>query len=177
MPGDLQAETDAVRAQVAKITASSGFAKSERLNRFLRLIVEETLSGRGDHIKEYVIGTQVYARPQDYDPRIDATVRVEATKLRKRLESYYSGEGREDAVVISIPKGGYRPEFQHKNTNGAPLALGAPARRAAWVVSTLVLVAVLAAIGLWFVRSSRRAPRLTRQRLVSTFAGSHGSAS
>ena len=58
--------------------------------------------------KEYVIRTEVYGRRPDYDPRTDATVRVEAAKLRKRLSEYYDSEGRDDAVVIYIPKGHYR---------------------------------------------------------------------
>jgi hypothetical protein len=177
MPGYVQAEPEAVRAEVTKITASSGFAKSERLNGFLRLIVEEALAGRGDQIKEYLIGTQVYGRPQDYDPRIDATVRVEATKLRKRLELYYGGEGRDDAVVIRIPKGCYRPEFEHRTANRAVPAVAAGSRRPLLLTSTVVLLVFLVAIGLWFVRLRTRGPRPIRQRLISTFSGSHHSAS
>src|SRR5689334_20343633 len=114
MPLDVQSSADAVRTQLSRITASRGFAKSERLTRFLHLVIDETLAGRGDQIKEYLIGTQVYARPEDYDPRTDATVRVEASKLRKRLEAYYESEGCDDDIVISIPKGGYRPDFTEK---------------------------------------------------------------
>src|SRR6266699_1071290 len=179
MPDDAPAPADAVRAEVGKITASPGFARSERLSRFLRLIVEETLAGRGNDIKEYLIGTQVYARPQDYDPRIDATVRVEATKLRKRLGLYYDSEGREDAVVIRIPKGCYRPEFEHRAVNGAvPVStVASRPQRSGVVASTVVFLIFLTAIGFWFVRFSARAPRLGRQRLISTFAGSHHNAS
>ena len=114
MPQESQIGPEAIRVELGRITGSSGFVKAERLNRFLRLVVEETLNGRGDQIKEYVIGTEVYGRRPDYDPRTDATVRVEAAKLRKRLSEYYDSEGRDDAVVIYIPKGHYRPQFEYR---------------------------------------------------------------
>src|SRR5215470_16283749 len=163
MQADTEARVDAVRAEVAKITASPGFVKSERLIRFLRLIVEETLAGRGDDIKEYLIGTQVYSRPQDYDPRVDATVRVEAAKLRKRLDLYYESEGLADTVVIRIPKGGYRPEFDHRPATRAVPAVAARSRRPLLIASTAVSLVFLAAIGLRFVQLSVRGPRLVHQ--------------
>ncbi|HWB84035.1 MAG TPA: hypothetical protein VG675_07840 [Bryobacteraceae bacterium] len=176
MPGKIRAEPDAVRAAVARITASSGFAKSERLNSFLRLIVEETLAGRGDQIKEYLIGTQVYGRRHDYDPRIDATVRVEAAKLRKRLELYYGNDGRDEAVVIRIPKGSYRPEFELRTVKGNFRSRAAPALRPLLVVSAAVFLLIPIAAAVWVIRLHSRAPRLVSQRLISTFAGSHHNA-
>jgi Tol biopolymer transport system component len=177
MHGNVRLEADAIRTEVAKIAASSGFSKSERLNRFLRLIVEETLAGRGDNIKEYVIGTEVYGRPQDYDPRLDATVRVEAAKLRKRLNAYYENEGLQDAVVIRIPKGCYRPEFEHRTGGGGTPALATWSRHPLVTGSIAVLLITLAAIRLWSGRSSVRGMRAARQRLISTFPGSHQNAS
>jgi Tol biopolymer transport system component len=178
MPEDIRAEAEAVRAQIVKITASSGFAKSERISRFLRFIVEETLAGRGDNIKEYVIGTEVYARPADYDPRIDAIVRVQAAKLRKRLDLYYGSEGSEDELFIRIPKGGYRPEFELRN-GGRALAptISAGPRRQGLAASLAVLLVLFAAGGWWFARLGTRAPQLAHQRLISTFEGSHHGAS
>ena len=70
--------------------------------------MEETLEGRAGEIKEYVIGVAVY-RKRDFDPRIDSTVRVEASRLRRRLAKYYDDEGKHDAIIISVPKGGYVP--------------------------------------------------------------------
>src|SRR5215468_6490535 len=95
---------ESVRAQVNKISTSRRFEKAHKLTHFLRLIVEESLAGRGDQIKEYTIGIEVYSRRQGYDPRVDSTVRVEATKLRKRLSEYYAAEGQNDQVLIDIPK-------------------------------------------------------------------------
>jgi hypothetical protein len=95
-----------------RILASSTFAQSERLSRFLRFAVEETLQGRGDQLKEYFFGVEVFDREEAYDPRTDPIVRVEAGRLRAKLGRYYETEGREDPVLIDLPKGSYVPGFQ-----------------------------------------------------------------
>ncbi len=78
----------AVRDAVDRIAASPLFVGSERLSRFLRYVVEETLASRSQAIKEFTIAVEVYGRPADYDPKIDATVRVEAGRLRSKLRKY-----------------------------------------------------------------------------------------
>jgi Tol biopolymer transport system component len=82
------------------------------MSKFLRFVVEETIEGRSDRIKEYAIALEVFGKSQNYDPQTDSTVRTEATKLRSRLGRYYESQGRDDAVVISIPKGTYIPVFE-----------------------------------------------------------------
>lgn len=100
-----------VRSQSRRILASSSFSRSERLSRFLRFIVEETIAGRRRELKEYTIGTQVYARGSSFDPTTDTIVRVEARRLRATLQRYYARDGRSDLVWIDVPKGGYEPVF------------------------------------------------------------------
>jgi Tol biopolymer transport system component len=170
---DGQNGIEAVRTQLRKIVTSERFAKAERLSHFLRLVVEETLSERGDQIKEYFIGTEVYSRPKDYDPRTDATVRVEAAKLRKRLGDYYDNEGRDDTVVIRIPKGHYRPEFEFRDREEAsPVRIHSRARLKYSVVA-LALVGAVMVVVIWLRGSWQRSPSPGRQQLVSTFPGSH----
>lgn len=101
----------AVSRQLEKLSRSDVFRDSERLLDFLRFIVEETIGGRGPSLKEAVIGNAVYGRDPPYDPRIDSTVRVEARRLRRKLEEYYAGEGEADPVKISLPIGTYIPVF------------------------------------------------------------------
>ena len=110
----------AVRAQLEKILFSSVFANSERLRRFLRFAVEEALQGKGDQIKEYRIGTEVFDRNASYDPRIDPIVRVEASRLRGKLREYYQTDGAADPVIIELPKGGYTPVFLQRGTPSGP---------------------------------------------------------
>jgi TolB-like protein len=99
----------AVREGLGRVLASPGFAKAHRLSRFLQYLVEETLAGRQDVLKEYTIGVEIYQRKLDYDPKIDAIVRVEASRLRTKLKQYYGGIGKDDPVRIDLPPGGYIP--------------------------------------------------------------------
>jgi serine/threonine-protein kinase len=101
---------EAVAAQLARILASPPFAQSERLRRFLSLAVE--VAQRGEPLKEYRIGVDVFDRGKDFDPRTDPIVRVQAAKLRSKLLEYYAGDGASDALVISVPKGSYTAEIR-----------------------------------------------------------------
>jgi serine/threonine-protein kinase len=100
------------RAQLARLLGSSIFSSSQRLSRFLKFVVESAVQGKTDELKEYAIGIEVFEKPSDFDPRIDPVVRVQAAKLRSKLLEYYNAEGREDKLVIAIPKGGYVPIFE-----------------------------------------------------------------
>lgn len=113
-------EPEKVRKQLERILASNAFATAKSARRFLRYVVEESLAGRGDQIKEYVVGAAVFARGDEYDPRVDAVVRVEATRLRNRLRDYYQKDGRGDGVHIELPKGRYVPLFQLRQPETPP---------------------------------------------------------
>src|SRR5580658_10192350 len=102
-----------VRAVLQKILGSPGFRNSERMRRFLRIAVERTLDGRTDQLKEFSIGHDVFDRGEDYDPRTDSIVRVEARRLRKKLRAYYEVEGLPDKIVIQLHPGKYIPTFSH----------------------------------------------------------------
>ncbi len=117
---------DSVREQLDRILSSEAFAAAGRHSRVLRYLVERTLAGEGEQLKEYVLGTEVFDRPDTYDPRIDSIVRVEVRRLRSRLEDYYRGVGAGDSVHITIPRGAYVPVFQ-LNADVAHAAATAPA--------------------------------------------------
>ncbi len=114
MPVDNISET-LICEQVSRILTSSLFLASARMIRFLRFVVEEAVTGHIQEIKETTIGVQVFDRPPSYDPRIDPIVRVEARRLRQKLQAYYDGPGKEDALLIELPKGKYSPTFQIRN--------------------------------------------------------------
>jgi serine/threonine-protein kinase len=94
------------------------------LCRFLRYVVEETLAGRGGLIKEYSLGAEVFSRGDDFDPRIDPIVRVQARNLRARMVKYYEGPGATDPIVIDLPKRTYVPVFASREA-AAPAAVEA----------------------------------------------------
>ena len=103
---------EARRALVRRVVESSTFAKSERLSSFLICICDLTLSGRASEINEQKIGTTVFGRPLDYDSSIDGIVRPQASRLRQRLDLYFNGEGADEPIRITLPKGGYVPVFE-----------------------------------------------------------------
>jgi TolB-like protein len=136
-----------VRQQLQAILASRQFVLVARARRFLTYIVEQTLAGQTDGIKELVVGSEVFDRSNDFDPKTDPIVRVEAGKLRKRLEEYYANEGVSASVRIDVPKGAYVPLFQYSATT-TPAPAASPRHRYAAGMLALLLVAA-GAWGLW----------------------------
>src|SRR6185436_11590546 len=108
------------REQLERLLASTTFRQVDRLKRFLNFIVTEAIAGRGDQLKEYVIGVQVFDKEASFDPRADPIVRVQARRLRARMIRYYREEARPDEVTIDLPKGGYAPTFRHREAGPTP---------------------------------------------------------
>ena len=105
----------AVREQLERILRSATFQQVERLKRFINFVVTEAAAGRGDELKEYVVGVQVFGKESSFDPRTDPIVRVQARRLRARLLRYYHDEGQHDELIIDLPKGGYAPVFKRRD--------------------------------------------------------------
>lgn len=106
------------REQLQRVVTGVTFRQVDRLKRFLNFIVSESLAGRGDQLKEYVIGVQVFDKDSSFDPRADPIVRVQARRLRARLVRYYREEGGADPILIELPKGGYAPVFRNRDASG-----------------------------------------------------------
>jgi len=104
-------EPSRVHAQLDRILTSPAFSDAGRASSFLRFIVTHTLEGRQSEIKESVIAVDVLGRSSSFDSKTDPIVRVEAGRLRDRLREYYAHHATADDVLISVPKGGYVPEF------------------------------------------------------------------
>lgn len=99
------------RELVRRVISSQAFGRTAAMRAFLLYITENAILGRTDKLKEQAIGTEVLGRSPDYNPTDDNIVRVRAHELRGRLEKYFSSEGRDEPVVITIPRGAYAPEF------------------------------------------------------------------
>ena len=108
---DAAPHDDDVRAQLARILASAQFAQAEGARRLLAYVVEQSLAGRADQLKEYTLATDVFGRDASFDPKLNPAVRVEAGRLRRRLEHYYLTLGVRDPVLVELPRGGYVPRF------------------------------------------------------------------
>ena len=102
---------EAVRDELERIAASHGFAGAPQLSRFLRYVVEETLAGRGNQLNQYRVAVEALGQDDRFDPVVDAMVRTYANRLRRALDAYYDGPGREDDVRIGVPRGSYTPVF------------------------------------------------------------------
>lgn len=113
-------DAERVRGQLDRILASAAFADAERATSFLRFVVNRVLERRAGEIKETVIAVEALGRSPSFDPKSDPIVRVEARRLRDRLDSYYRREGADDPVVVSLPKGGYVPEFSDRQRTESP---------------------------------------------------------
>jgi TolB-like protein/tetratricopeptide (TPR) repeat protein len=109
-----------VRAELERLLQSALFSQSERLERFLRFAIENTLAGTTDLLKEYVIGTEVYDRRPPYHPSQDSIVRTEARRLRAKLKEYYESEGKNNPVFIYFRPGTYVPLFRRNETAAPP---------------------------------------------------------
>ena len=129
----LQADTmptaGEVREELGRILADVAFSGSKRFQRFLTFLVEESLAGRGDSLKAYTIAMEVFGRKADFDPQRDPIVRVEAARLRGRLDSYYLANQQACLVRIALPKGGYRPVFSYATPPAETPQTAAPLRK------------------------------------------------
>jgi hypothetical protein len=103
-----------INDQLERILNTPPLVSSPSLSRFLRYVVEETVAGRSGAIKEYTLGLNVFDRGEEFNPRLDPIVRVQARNLRSRLEKYYQTQGGEDPIRIELPKGTYVPLFHYR---------------------------------------------------------------
>jgi TolB-like protein/Tfp pilus assembly protein PilF len=121
-----EADQLAIREQLDRIIKSSPFLQSQRRQRFLEYIINEALAGRGERLKGYNIGVEVFDRPETFDPATDPLVRIEAARLRDKLREYYEAEGGNDPIRIDLPKGSYTPHIVFRRTATPGLQTGRP---------------------------------------------------
>ena len=110
-PGHEEPSADEIRDELSRILASADFAASRQLSLFLQYVVEESLAGRADSIKQRNVAVHALKRDASYNPRTDPIVRLVAGKLRRALARFYDGDGARNSVRIGVPKGAYRPRF------------------------------------------------------------------
>ena len=133
----------AIHEELDRILRSRTFVHSHRIRRFLQFVVEEYLGARQHRLKEYLIGLEVFGRPESFDPRVDSIVRVEARRLRAKLDEYYASEGADSTLRIQLRKGSYIPLFE---TGGATRRNVGPGPRRSWRPS-IALTSLVASNG------------------------------
>lgn len=102
-----------IREELDRIIRSAAFQSSKRRQDILSYLVNRAVAGAAQ-VKEYELGVDVFSKPPDYDPRIDPGVRVEAGRLRAKLEEYYAADGSHNPIRILLPKGSYLIRFEHQ---------------------------------------------------------------
>jgi hypothetical protein len=106
-------DRDAILRELEAVLASPHFCNSKRYPTLLQYIVENTLAGKLDLLKERTLGVEVFDRPPTYDTNTDTVVRYTAGEVRKRLLLYYSEHASSSGIRISLPAGSYVAEFLH----------------------------------------------------------------
>jgi len=160
---------DAIHAELDRVLASKGFQNAGRLSRLLRYVTEKTLAGDADQLKEYSVGVEVFDRDASYDPRIDSIVRVEAGRLRSRLDEYYANGGAMSEILIELPRGGYVAQFKRRVSNpiaqapipqaSSPTPHASSPKPQALFIVLAGSVLIIAALSLW-LSAWRAGPRL-----------------
>jgi hypothetical protein len=125
---------DTAREQISRILRSETLRQAETSKRLFAYLAEKSLAGEAAQLKEYSIGLDVFGKPAGYDPQRDASVRIQAGKLRQKLEEYYHKEGQNDPILIDFPKGHFELRFS-RNTPPAPAAPQRAWKRLAFVMA------------------------------------------
>jgi hypothetical protein len=176
-------EKNQVRRQMERLLETAHFKNSRRYPALFRFIVEETLEGRGEFLKERLLGVRVFNRPPDYDTADDPIARVTIAEIRKRIAQYYHEEAHESEMRIELVSGRYEPEFYPRKAKPAALvesltpvvpavaapapvtetSVAPPAQKLSkswlsplpyWVIATAVILVGLVAALLWRFNSA-----------------------
>jgi hypothetical protein len=119
-------EVETARAQVERIFQSKTFRSSDVLRHLLSYLVDASLSGTADDLKEYTVAVDALGKPSSYDPRQESAVRMQVGRLRQKLTEYYRTEGADDPLVIDLPKGGFKVVFEPRKTPFEQIPLAEP---------------------------------------------------
>jgi hypothetical protein len=163
----------AIEEQLERLLSSSFFSHSRRFPAFLRYVVERTLEGESEQLKERTLGIEIFAKGADYDTATDPIVRVTAAEIRKRIALYYQDPGHEQELRISLPLGSYIPHFQPPDAALPKIEAIAPAanesspavatamrpKAAVWKpVAALVFLLLIAAASFVWWKYNRQSP-------------------
>jgi len=159
----VQPGLDPCRVELQRVLDSEAFRNSESLRRLLSYMAERVLNRAADDLKEFTIGVDVFGKPPSYDPQKDASVRVQISRLRQKIEEYYQAEGAGDPYRIAVPKGHFTIVFDRRDSAAPPAKTPA-----AWspvqiglVVTTVLLAASLLCTAILWRRLDTLASRVT----------------
>jgi len=143
-------EAEATHAQIQRILQSKAFRTSEVHRNLLIYLTEKSLEGTADGLKEYTVGLDVFAKPASFDPRQESAVRMHVARLRQKLAEYYRTEGAGDAVIVDLPKGGFKMTFEPRPVSVTRAPAGRESNRTVLLLGASLVVAILVASFLGF---------------------------
>lgn len=136
-PDDGAITAGEVRAALEVVLSSETFARADRARALLTYLVETEQNGEASRLKGFTIAQDVFGKDDDFDPAMDAVVRVQAGRLREHLSTFYAGEGQNQPIEISVPKGTYVPSYRRRtgpDGETVPTMAGADGAGAARIV-------------------------------------------
>jgi hypothetical protein len=153
--------------EIECILHSETFRSSDVLRRLLRFLADKTLSGKGEGLKEYTVAIEALQKPPTYDPKHDSTVRIQVSRLRQKLGEYFQGEGKDDPVIVTLPRGHFKLVFEIRQI--IPQEIPAPAKTRVeplliWL-AVLMCVTLLVAVG-WGTYSTMKLRRIEAEQLA-----------
>jgi hypothetical protein len=174
-----------------QVAASEEFREAPKLSALLRFVVERQVEGRGAEVKESTIAVEVFGRSPDFDGRLDNSVRMSASRLRTRLAAYYAGTGRDDEILIEIPRGSYLPLVSVRSAPAPPALPAQPTpmptppalpaqptppsapRRREWLTAGLAAAAALGGMFWWlgYRQGLGKSPASDVPEIVRSFYG------
>jgi hypothetical protein len=138
--------TDEIQSSVERVLQGATFRNAPSSRRLLKYLMDHSLAGDADQLKEYTIGVDAFGKPADYDPRVDSTVRIQIGRLRQKLSEYYRAEGKDDRFVVELPKGRFSLICEPRSADNAaasvetaPEPSTVPPSRNPWRLAALTL--------------------------------------
>lgn len=169
MKQESEVSAAAIDDALQRILKSEELSGAKRLKSLLEYVCSEYIAGRGDQILGKTIGIDVYGREPSAEGDVESIVRVDASRLRRRLSDYYAGSGSDDPLVVSIPKGGYVPKFEHRPGSPRPELKWLTAKTAnigSSHVALVLLVVLFASTSVYlafFPRAEKQTPSLVTE--------------
>src|SRR5258708_13054947 len=118
--------SESIQQQIERIVHSEQFRSSEVLRRLLTFLSEKSIAGEADNLKEYVVAIDGLGKAASYDPQHNSAVRIQMGRLRQRLAEYYRSEGKDDPIVVDLPKGRFRLTFDHRSESDVTVNVNYP---------------------------------------------------
>ncbi|MGH9844046.1 MAG: hypothetical protein ACREEM_35390 [Blastocatellia bacterium] len=160
--------------QLEKLLQSQTLQGAESLRTLLRFLALRGIDHQETQLKEYTIATEVFGRNRNYDPQIDSVVRVQAGRLRHKLQHYYATEGENDQVLLGLPRGSYLPTFSYTRSDSqqpatddstapappaSPIAGARSDQRLRLIISGLVVVSLALVAATLHYRAAAKRPQ------------------